>query len=366
MSQEWTDDVYDANHVGATDLENIEKNFACLKSGFSGSSAPSNPVAGMWWYDTTTHIVKIRNEANDNWLSVWDLANNKPIIANLSNEITVAMIAASAKDPAAGTAGLRTLGTGSALACAGNDSRLSDARTPTGSGVVTQAMLKTSQGSVSTSGDQQLTLPGGEYGFYPQFKGVFAEGTLSGFVRQNLGSTYLTTIRLVGDSTCYAQQRYVTSSGEVHWVFILRDKTTKKILSVWQAPDHPCFGNGGKPLLVPHPFGDYDPEKHEIVVLNPTTEQLDDIRTRCIVEDELSPDKDMIEVILEDYEIDEESEPAWPEQAVTVGLPKSIDHTMLKIADLTGEEQIEVTPIKKVIPKPDYVIAKSLKLKEVA
>lgn len=36
------------------------------------------------------------------------------------------------KDPAAATAGLRTLGTGAAQAAAGNDARLSDARTPTG------------------------------------------------------------------------------------------------------------------------------------------------------------------------------------------------------------------------------------------
>lgn len=37
----------------------------------------------------------------------------------------------SLSDPAAGTAGLRTLGTGAQQAAAGNDSRLSDARTPT-------------------------------------------------------------------------------------------------------------------------------------------------------------------------------------------------------------------------------------------
>lgn len=39
---------------------------------------------------------------------------------------------ATLSDPAAGTAGLRTLGTGALQATAGNDSRLSDARTPTG------------------------------------------------------------------------------------------------------------------------------------------------------------------------------------------------------------------------------------------
>lgn len=40
-------------------------------------------------------------------------------------------LAAAIKDPAAGTAGLRTLGTSGTSACAGNDTRLSDSRTPT-------------------------------------------------------------------------------------------------------------------------------------------------------------------------------------------------------------------------------------------
>lgn len=47
--------------------------------------------------------------------------------------ITDVQVAAANKDGAAGTASMRTLGTGAAQACAGNDSRLSDSRTPTGS-----------------------------------------------------------------------------------------------------------------------------------------------------------------------------------------------------------------------------------------
>jgi len=78
MAQNWTDDVFDPGHVGQTDLQNIENNFACLKSSFSGSSAPVNPVPGMFWVDTTNHILKMRNEANNAWLNVWDLANDKP------------------------------------------------------------------------------------------------------------------------------------------------------------------------------------------------------------------------------------------------------------------------------------------------
>jgi hypothetical protein len=52
-------------------------------------------------------------------------------IANAT--ITDTQVAAANKDGAAGTASLRTLGTGAAQAAAGNDSRLSDARAPLGS-----------------------------------------------------------------------------------------------------------------------------------------------------------------------------------------------------------------------------------------
>lgn len=54
-----------------------------------------------------------------------------PTIAALA--VTDAKVAAANKDGAAGTASMRTLGTGAAQACAGNDSRLSDSRAPTGS-----------------------------------------------------------------------------------------------------------------------------------------------------------------------------------------------------------------------------------------
>lgn len=52
-----------------------------------------------------------------------------PTIAALA--VTDAKVAAANKDGVAGTASMRTLGTGAQQAAAGNDSRLSDARTPT-------------------------------------------------------------------------------------------------------------------------------------------------------------------------------------------------------------------------------------------
>ena len=126
--QTYTDNVFATDHAVQTDMQNVENNFAALKSAFSGATTPADTVAGMWWFDTTANILKLRNEANNAWQSVWDFANNKPVITNLSAEITGAMIVAAIKDPAAGTAGLRTLGTTAIKACAGNDARLSDAR----------------------------------------------------------------------------------------------------------------------------------------------------------------------------------------------------------------------------------------------
>ena len=66
MAQTYNDDVYASTHVAATDLQNMENNFAALKSSFSGTSSPSNVVGGMPWHDSTAR--KIRNYANSAWL----------------------------------------------------------------------------------------------------------------------------------------------------------------------------------------------------------------------------------------------------------------------------------------------------------
>jgi len=55
-------------------------------------------------------------------------------------------------------------------------------------------------------------------------------------------------------------------------------------------------------------------------------------------------------------EIDELSHPAWPKKEVTVGLPKGTDWKRMP-------DGTPITPIKKVIPKPDGVTIKSLRKK---
>jgi len=86
MSQTYTDDCFSSGHVAQTDLQNIENNFAAIKSCFSGTDAPSNTVAGMWWFDTTNNLLKIRNEANAAWQSVWDFGNNRAPASSVVRE----------------------------------------------------------------------------------------------------------------------------------------------------------------------------------------------------------------------------------------------------------------------------------------
>ena len=67
MAQTWTDDTFAAGHVAQTDLQNMENNFACLKSSFSGAAAPAGPVAGQLWFETDQKVLKTRDAGNASW-----------------------------------------------------------------------------------------------------------------------------------------------------------------------------------------------------------------------------------------------------------------------------------------------------------
>ena len=71
MAQTWTDDTFAAGHVAQTDLQNMENNFAALKSSFSGAAQPAGAVAGMPWFDSTQKVLKTRDNANAAWLGLF-------------------------------------------------------------------------------------------------------------------------------------------------------------------------------------------------------------------------------------------------------------------------------------------------------
>lgn len=388
--QNYTDDCFAGNHAAQTDMQNIENNFACLKSAFSGVAQPADMVAGMWWYDTTANILKLRNEANNAWQSVWDFASNKPVIANLSNEITGAMIAAAVKDPVAGTAGLRTLGAGAQQAARGNDARLSDERVPTNGSVIeaklganacTLSKIKKSVSEYSTDipseGIGLVNLPDNYYCFFPKVKGELSVPVFSSFYITTT-ATYqspdarFTNGDLIEARTAYTNTYYLSASGEVAWLFIMRDRETKEIESMGYLSDHPCFGTGIEPKDYPHPFrlwngegermaGLYDPNVHEIVVVNPLLEDTERYKKEAIQQR-----KSPLEIIKENYEIDEDSSPPWPNKKVSIGLPQTavVEGREVVIDDWRFiPEGFLVETIKEKIPKPSYVKVKSLRRK---
>lgn len=79
QATEFVDDIFGPAHDVQTDMQAIENNFAILRANFAQATQPTNTVAGQWWYDTTAHILKLRNEANTAWQYVWDMANNQPM-----------------------------------------------------------------------------------------------------------------------------------------------------------------------------------------------------------------------------------------------------------------------------------------------
>lgn len=140
---------------------------------------------------------------------------------------------------------------------------------------VTQLKLKTATGEVSTNIAEgaNLTLPGGEYGFYPQLRCQNINYQVTAQFADTLGTTsYITNIFLKGGDGAgtyvFARQRYITASGTEHWVFILLNKISGSIISAWEAPDHPCYGNGDDENEIPHPFISCDLTDKEIILLD--------------------------------------------------------------------------------------------------
>jgi len=149
----------------------------------------------------------------------------------------------------------------------------------------------------------------------------------------------------------------------VHWVFILRAKINLtdidgqffpagSTLSMWQAPDHPCFGNN-EPELVPHPFTGFDENLHEIICINPTDEEVQQIRAKAVMGEGVQ-NKDFLEVIVDDYDIDDTVQPSYPDMEIVVGLPEGYQN--LPIGS-------KVTPVKKRIFQPPMVRTAKLKIK---
>ncbi len=252
---------------------------------------------------------------------------------------------------------------------------------------VTSSKLKQSsdiQSTTSTSLVNKL-LAGGEYGFYPMVKSnlagdnVIANITASGGADSQSYITCCAIARTGTSATVYVLQTYVTSSGDVHWLWLLKEKATGKTTDAATCPDHPCFGNGHRPDIIQHPFLNYDPKKHDIIVVNPTLEQVAEATPRMIPDkrggfisgkqfkdndytvDEMRPERSLLEVFDEDFELIENKDADWPDIPITVGLPKIWKGEIVNDYRFMVGQNIE--PIRVPIKKPDFITPLGIKLK---
>lgn len=208
---------------------------------------------------------------------------------------------------------------------------------------VNTTALKTTTGEVSvTTSDYDLTLPGGAYGFYPQLKQAGSVSVAARIVGDTGGAgvaistSYTTYISIATNgATAYAQQTYVTASGEDLWIFLLLDKITKEIIAAYQAPDHPAYGNGGDFEKLPHPFGSYDPAKHEIVILDKDT-------CAALKAESAQTGKSILTLVNEEYKPDLENKPYVP----------------LHSGKFLNENQVQVKQMVETIP--DYIKVRKL------
>jgi len=313
MTQNWTSDCFAAGHVAQTDLQSMENNFSTIKSQFSGTGQPVDAVEGLLWHDTTANLLKQYHSGA--WVTVYDLGNDR---ATSSLDCERNVIAGT------GLSGGGVLTANRTLAHAAHTGDVTGATALTISAAsVSQGKLKTTLQTDTHTGSgakQILSLTGGSYCFLPQIKSSNATQTVAlwlDFTTQSIGTTYITycayQITVGTDFTAYLASRYITASGPVYWVFALLDKDTEKVTRWNTCMDHPCYGNGGDPGLVQYPFVNYDKAKYQLLVSNPSEEQLEEFRPMA-----LRSNVSLSEFIADNCEfVLSRSEP-WTDKKVTV------------------------------------------------
>ena len=78
-------DLVVANQSGAAFRSDVNNQLLALGTLQSGAAQPSTTYAYQWWADTTTGLLKIRNAANNAWITVGTLADTNFGLAPLAS-----------------------------------------------------------------------------------------------------------------------------------------------------------------------------------------------------------------------------------------------------------------------------------------
>jgi hypothetical protein len=83
-----------ANQSGAAFRADLNNGLAAIVSQNSGAAQPSTTYAYQWWSDTTTGLLKLRNAANNAWITVGTLADaNLGLLSLAGGTLTGALLA---------------------------------------------------------------------------------------------------------------------------------------------------------------------------------------------------------------------------------------------------------------------------------
>jgi hypothetical protein len=82
-----------ANQSGAAFRSDLNNGLAAIVSNNSGAAQPSTTYAYQWWADTTTGLLKIRNAANNAWITIGTLADaNLGLLSLAGGTLTGALL----------------------------------------------------------------------------------------------------------------------------------------------------------------------------------------------------------------------------------------------------------------------------------
>ena len=83
-----------ANQSGAAFRSDLNNGLAAIVSQNSGAAQPSTTYAYQWWADTTTGLLKLRNAANNAWITIGTLSDvNLGLLAQSGGTLTGALLA---------------------------------------------------------------------------------------------------------------------------------------------------------------------------------------------------------------------------------------------------------------------------------
>jgi microcystin-dependent protein len=82
-----------ANQSGAAFRSDLNNGLAAIVSQNSGAAQPSTTYAYQWWADTTAGLLKLRNAANNAWITIGTLADvNLGLLAQAGGTLTGALL----------------------------------------------------------------------------------------------------------------------------------------------------------------------------------------------------------------------------------------------------------------------------------